>query len=556
MGNGPSTCCTKFGDDSNQIMDEWESCKFTCEDAVTRVDLSNDEFTDISITISHEEAKIMTVGSFRVDSSFAGLFGEGRQCVIRRGTKPCEEEAPPVAVRLYKHKRRVFGFNMSFDIGKSQFEREVWLFSYVHSPVVEPGDKRLWHEELRKAPERSLFVRMLDHSKDDFDRPGADSEGSMYTVLECGRGCLRDYLQYHRRTSQEIPHEVIREAAQQILLCAANLHAKGLVHTEMKPENFMIFDGRFKLIGLHGCVMLTEHVRQPIAVSPCYASPQWASLLVADWMDNHTKVKSELQVPEDVDVWGAALTICELVTLVPLLLSGVYAESADCVESVEEGGLMCLEALVNWDPVEAIEDIKSYSVDVADLVRRATAGDVEKRWTAAECLGHAFFSNDGATKAAAESHLRAYRNGEIESLPFWNTDFKHGRTPLISGRLLKLEDGADPEDDGNWVLHDVNLTGVGKLHALNSYNGKRKVLARPSMLFHAKVLEAATCSKRILLSIHFDKSERSTANPHAASVLTFAFRSRRELLAWCNVLCGLDRLATSSVRLGAGDASM
>jgi serine/threonine protein kinase len=135
-------------------------------------------------------------------------------------------------------------------------------------------------------------------------------------VTELAQQSLKDFVSNKRSAKAPPSKETIRNIAKAIVMVMAGLHAKGLVHMDVKPENLMVFDGCLKLIDVDGCVEIGSkvHLNDPsISFSPIYCAPEWASFLLDR---DH---KACIDAAPGLDAWSVGCTLCELVTLESVL---------------------------------------------------------------------------------------------------------------------------------------------------------------------------------------------------------------------------------------------
>jgi serine/threonine protein kinase len=134
----------------------------------------------------------------------------------------------------------------------------------------------------------------------------------MYVVTELAEQTLKSYLQEHYERKRPLPVEEVRKIAKEVTLAMAGLHAKGLVHMDMKPENIMRCSGRWKLIDMDGCFKigsLVEMNNAAVSFSPCYCSPEFARFVNGG---------DSIVASPALDVWSIGMTLAELVELNPL----------------------------------------------------------------------------------------------------------------------------------------------------------------------------------------------------------------------------------------------
>merc|ERR1719191_1695390 len=107
----------------------------------------------------------------------------------------------------------------------------------------------------------------------------------MYVVTELASYSLKDYFSLRRTDGRKLSKDSVHDVAKAIILVTAGLHAKGLVHLDLKPENLMLFSGVLKLIDVDGCVRIGTRVSitdSSLSFSPCYCAPEWARFILDD----------------------------------------------------------------------------------------------------------------------------------------------------------------------------------------------------------------------------------------------------------------------------------
>ncbi|CAK0798851.1 unnamed protein product, partial [Prorocentrum cordatum] len=217
------------------------------------------------------------------------VLGEGTSSICRRGID--EETGNEVAIKVYKTDKR--GGTSSVTLMK--FRRQIAVLKQLQVPLSKPADPRLWTPELEGIDPSRMFVQLLDYSADAAGCPGPDvTDKVMYVVTEMASYSLKDYIKERREQRHRPSANTIQILARQLVLVVAGLHARGLVHLDLKPENLMIFGGLLKLIDVDGCVKINEQVScedSSLSFSPCYCAPEWAAF-VLDELDSRVHVVS------------------------------------------------------------------------------------------------------------------------------------------------------------------------------------------------------------------------------------------------------------------------
>merc|ERR1719337_341653 len=107
-----------------------------------------------------------------------------------------------------------------------KFKRQVEVLTELQEAFVKPADQTLWHEALASAKPSSLFMTLLDYSKDSTGPAPDPSDGIVYVITELAQYSLKDYLALRREQSRPICAASVKSISRAIILVAAGLHAK------------------------------------------------------------------------------------------------------------------------------------------------------------------------------------------------------------------------------------------------------------------------------------------------------------------------------------------
>lgn len=273
------------------------------------------DLSDVSVVSARQETP--RTPRTEVPISSASLlerysFGPGRKKVLGEGTfSVCYLgtdlfTGASVAIKVCKQPDSAYSL--------TKYRCQVAILLALQEPFGPPTDETLWSEELARVQPSDLFVKLLDYSKDADGNPGRDPvDSSMFVVTELAKHTLRDELKERKSNRRPLTEKQALAYAKDIVLAVAGLHAKGFVHCDLKPENIMSCNGRWKLIDMDGCAELGSTVPERgslVSYTPCYASPEFARWIV----DGGTIKASPL-----LDAWSVGMTLGELVKGRPLL---------------------------------------------------------------------------------------------------------------------------------------------------------------------------------------------------------------------------------------------
>jgi len=293
-------------------------------------------------------------------------IGEGSYSKCFRGID--EQTGLDVAIKEYKRME-----------ARSRGNREVGVLLELQKAFSDPS--------LPFKPSE-VFVQMLDYSRDTNGEFGFDPlTGRAGIVMELASCSLKELLvQWSKRgircgSDDGIDGtDFVKSFALDMTRAIAGLHAKGLVHLDLKPANFLLIGNHLKLSDVDGCVRTGARVSiddPTVSFSPIYCAPQWAHFVIDK--DEHPIIASTA-----LDAWSLAMTICELVTLEKVLAP----RFKEC--RCHTGRFLhWLEGLESPPVPPAIQD---WDVNLYKLLCGWLAIDDNQRRAPKQGLGHAYFS--------------------------------------------------------------------------------------------------------------------------------------------------------------------
>lgn len=343
-------------------------------------------------------------GSYVMDMSDAGFLGEGSSGRCRRGTHI--ETGREVAVKVFKTSGR--GPRGQKQAEKSRFQRAVSALLALQEPLheLDVADPSMWHEELSQREPSELFVELVDYSRDASGQPGVDpATGKQYIITELAQYKLTDYVKGQKKAGL-LTKEAVKGLVKRITLVAAALHAKGLVHLDLKPENLMVFGDRVKMIDVDGCTSVgtvASMSDNTMFFSPLYASPEWARFVTED------KEGAVIKVTPALDIWSIGMTISEMITSYPLL-KPEYMGFCVSRGSQREGLRELLVWLGNLRSAPDLREVAKFDRELARfLMDSFLVCEPTQRRSCAQTLSHPYFT--GAELPECRSDLGSFEAG-------------------------------------------------------------------------------------------------------------------------------------------------
>jgi len=463
-------------------------------DAANRPSSVRSSSSDVPGSRTQDGKAWIIMGKYRMNRGKEDIMGEGTSSICRKGV--VIETNNPVAIKVYKSSKGKAEDAKSEDVKLQKFLRQVSVLKELQEPMNVPSDPKLWNAQLANSKPSRLFMQLIDHSKDKHGEPGPDpTDGVLYVVTELAQYSLKDYLSLRRDQNRPLPKESVKNITKAIVLVVAGLHAKGLVHVDLKPENLMMFNGRLKLIDVDGCVKIGTLVSiqdSSISFSPCYCAPEWARFLIKD-------SEARIEVHPYLDVWSVGMTICELVTL-DAVLKPMYANFLRNAAHHREAGFLFMDWLSQIKKVPLPNTIDNFEPEFKELLNDwLLLCDCTKRKTLAQCLSNPYIlsASESKSKSSKSSRSSAELEGKVD-LPDEQPE-KHNvrerarredlseQAPLFKGTLWKLNHRGNPKDPTDWLKTDMWIASTGSFCYFSAKESKRLVYMDISKLRHAKI---------------------------------------------------------------------
>ena len=254
------------------------------------------------------------------------------------------------------------------------------------------------YEILSELKDCEYIVKLMDT----FYSVNDDGKVIQNLVFEYVNRSLESFMDEYRRKKKYIPLEKIKQISRQLLLGLDFCHKKNIVHRDLKPENVLFTqDDQVKICDFGSSKCIKENTSStPYIVSRYYRAPEL--------------ILGKIDYNEKIDIFAAGCIIAELFTLTPLfpgkteglqifehmcLLGnpgkeyfskfGLPKNYVEYFDSVKIRGIDKFDELLNEDGYYDKKETKN----AADLILNMLKWDINKRYSAEQCLEHPFLSS-------------------------------------------------------------------------------------------------------------------------------------------------------------------
>jgi len=477
------------------------------------------------------------------------VMGEGTSSICRKGQNIEDQSA--VAIKIYKGTQKQNA--KQEEVMMLKFKRQVEVLNDLQKPFEPASDETLWCDVLASAKPSSLFMLLIDYSKDKSGKPAQDpTDGVVYVVTELAQYSLKDYFALRREQHRPLPIESVKNVSRGVILVVAGLHAKGLCHLDLKPENLMMFNGRLKLIDVDGCVKIGTTVSisdSSISFSPCYCAPEWAQFLI-------NESNQKITVHPALDVWSVGMTICELVSL-NAILKPMYGNFLRNAHSHREAGFLFMDWLSTIKKVPLPKNIEKF--DDKEFLSLVTdfllVPDWKKRKSCAQALGHPYIASgkDSGTRDMTGEDVAGIQRQHRARVE----DESNPNEALYKGMLWKLDTNGDPSDASKWRERDMWMLQAGSLCYWSVKENKRLVLLDGATLASSTIkLITEQPTKTHCKPNVFTITYHSDSHDKEGTTLTFAVNTKEEYVEWNRRLTSVNRMDMPTMRLGGDIAEL
>eukprot|EP00668_Euglena_longa_P008737 GGOE01010516.1.p1 GENE.GGOE01010516.1~~GGOE01010516.1.p1 ORF type:complete len:343 (-),score=67.08 GGOE01010516.1:1585-2613(-) len=256
-------------------------------------------------------------------------------------------------------------------------------------------------ETLRKLCHPNV-VQCYDH----FIRPINDTRCLFVQLEYCAKGTLLDYLRAKQRRRTQLPASKVATFASQLISALKFIHAKGLLHGDIRPETILVTqDTQLKLSSFGSPLWIERHGRVARTITGgdrVYAPPEWADSVVP-----HRRLQQWETPLSSYDMWSLGCVVSELVTLKLLrqdrrctaavasnheMLQDILTEVADAHSGIFTPlclRLLTADATERLTAEEACRVLRRRSAEAATTTPRGARNWLTSLRRSSQCMGAA-----------------------------------------------------------------------------------------------------------------------------------------------------------------------
>ncbi|CEP64520.1 serine/threonine/tyrosine protein kinase MPS1 LALA0_S12e00738g [Lachancea lanzarotensis] len=159
-------------------------------------------------------------------------------------------------------------------------------------------------ELMKKLETKPRVVRLIDHEM---------NSGVLHVVMECGDHDLSQILA--QRSDMHLDVEFVRYHSQEMLKCVKVVHEAGIVHSDLKPANFVFVKGILKIIDFGIANAVPEHTvniyRETQFGTPNYMAPE--TLVAMNFTSDQSSEQNKWKVGKPSDIWSCGCIIYQMI---------------------------------------------------------------------------------------------------------------------------------------------------------------------------------------------------------------------------------------------------
>ncbi|AQZ11534.1 MPS1 (YDL028C) [Zygosaccharomyces parabailii] len=228
-------------------------------------------------------------------------------------------------------------------------------------------------ELLNKLKDQARVVKLLDYEME---------PGVLNLIMECGDHDLSQIL--NQRAGMPLDIEFVRYHAREMLRCVKVVHDAGIVHSDLKPANFVFVKGILKIIDFGIANAVPDHTvniyRETQIGTPNYMAPEALVAMNYTQDDGRYQQQNRWKVGKPSDVWSCGCIIYQMIYGRPPY-GGFQGQNRLLAIMNPEVKVIFSEKTANDDTVPR---------SVLDTMKACLLRNPQKRWTVDEILESPF----------------------------------------------------------------------------------------------------------------------------------------------------------------------
>lgn len=161
-------------------------------------------------------------------------------------------------------------------------------------------------ELLEKLKDQKRVIQLLDYEMGD---------GLLYLIMECGDHDLSQIL--NQRSNMSLDFNFIRFYAKEMLQCIKVVHDAGIVHSDLKPANFVLVKGILKIIDFGIANAVPEHTvniyRETQIGTPNYMAPEALVAMNYTQTNENRQEGNKWKVGRPSDMWSCGCIVYQMI---------------------------------------------------------------------------------------------------------------------------------------------------------------------------------------------------------------------------------------------------
>lgn len=358
-----------------------DSYRHTQREALQNIDV-NSNVRDGAIDYKRQKIALK-------DSEFDGILDKKKY----RGIKRVEIVEPPTSTRPPSRKNVVsvngteyervelLGRGGSSNVYKVRgLKNRVYALKKVSFDEFDESSVEGFKGEislLKQLQNQNRVVQLYDYEM---------GSGVLYLLMECGDYDLSQVL--HQRTNQPFDMEFIRYHAREMVTCVKVVHDAGIVHSDLKPANFVFVKGILKIIDFGIANAVPDHTvniyRDMQIGTPNYMAPEAlvANNYTADNDGKYDQKTNKWKIGKPADIWSCGCIIYQM----------IYGKPPYAKYQGQERLLSIMDPNVKIEYKEVLPDKTVIPSLALELMQYCLMRNPEERWSALQILDSPFLN--------------------------------------------------------------------------------------------------------------------------------------------------------------------